>query len=960
MKYFENSKLAVAVRLGLAMGALAFSASVFAQDASGAQASQESGKKTEAATNDSPKDVKKLDQVVVTGSLIPISQIETATPTFTITSDDMKARGFSTVAEALQQSSFATGSVQGAQFSQGFTPGAQTLSLFGLPIGFTKYLIDGRPMGNFPALYNGSDSFNSISGIPADLVDHIDILPGGQSSLYGSDAIAGVINIVLKKNVDRPSIDYRYGWTSDGGGQSNRLSFADSFHWNKLNVVYGVQLEKQDAIWASQRSLSSHYFNGNPKSPAIAGRDYLVNSATGAGYLFEDPNNCANVAGQFNGGEGLRHRAGSGDYCGSFNSPGYRTMQDPSKTGNVYAHGTFDVTPDTQLYGDVLFNYSKTKWNSGAGYMWWGSAADFGHIYDPNLDDFVDLQHAFSPEEVGGYDRIATQQTEKSLMYTLGANGVWDQNWNWDLGFTHSQDHLDVSDYVRYADKIDAYFEKNVLGDYLGEDPYGFGYSSYAINYDAFYRPVSRADFDSFTGREVTHAKTYDNMLRFQLTNGSLFALPGGDAGIAIVAEGGNQGWDYQPSAQAEAGNLWGTGGVSGSGHRSRYALTTEFRAPLTTWLTIDASGRYDGYNVLGTTIAHGTYNLGFEIRPFDTLLLRGKYGTAFKAPNISDQFQGPSAGYLTGFPDYLNCGRLGFTPDTIDQCKPLQYGQAQIIASQSGNKDLQPITAKVWSYGFVWSPIERMKISVDYLHWDISNEVNTESASGLSLDEYRCDIGMYAMDSGTCTNAFAKIVRNPVTPDEKAKGLLGTIDTINTPKVNVSNEKVNALSAEFAYQLPTARFGTFGFNLSYSDVLKHEYQDYPGDDYVNYLTSPDWSQDFKTKVNGSVSWITPDDNWATTVYFNRLGATPNYEAQLLGEYDASRGARKYGAWITYNASIAYKGFKNIELSFLVNNVFNKMPPHDNTYLGTEVTPWNQFNYNIYGRTMYIEANYKF
>ena len=71
--------------------------------------------------------------------------------------------------------------------------------MFGLPLGYTKYLIDGRPMANYPALYNGSDTFTSISGIPMDLVDHIDILPGGQSSLYGSDAIAGVINIVLRR-----------------------------------------------------------------------------------------------------------------------------------------------------------------------------------------------------------------------------------------------------------------------------------------------------------------------------------------------------------------------------------------------------------------------------------------------------------------------------------------------------------------------------------------------------------------------------------------------------------------------------------------------------------------------------------------------------------------------------------------------------------------------------------------
>jgi outer membrane receptor protein involved in Fe transport len=182
-----KSKIAVAVVAALAFGYT----SAYAQSAQ-TNASQKSADQAPDSTK-----AKKLEAVTVTGSLIPQTEIETATPIITITAQDMKARGFTTIAEALQQSSFATGTVQGSQSSASFTQGAQTLSMFGLPVGFVKYLIDGRPMGNFPGLYNGSDAFNNLSGIPMDMVDHIDVLPGGQSSLYGSDAIAGVINIVL-------------------------------------------------------------------------------------------------------------------------------------------------------------------------------------------------------------------------------------------------------------------------------------------------------------------------------------------------------------------------------------------------------------------------------------------------------------------------------------------------------------------------------------------------------------------------------------------------------------------------------------------------------------------------------------------------------------------------------------------------------------------------------------------
>ena len=162
--------------------------------------------------------VRELDKVTVTGSLIPQTQVETFVPVTIISAEDIQARGFSNVAEVLQKSSFATGGVQNNQSSASFTQGAETLSLFGLSASYVKYLIDGRPMANYPALYNGSDVFNNISGIPVELVERIEILPGGQSSLYGSDAIAGVVNIILKKSVDGSVLSARLGGYDEGGG----------------------------------------------------------------------------------------------------------------------------------------------------------------------------------------------------------------------------------------------------------------------------------------------------------------------------------------------------------------------------------------------------------------------------------------------------------------------------------------------------------------------------------------------------------------------------------------------------------------------------------------------------------------------------------------------------------------------------------------------------------------------
>jgi iron complex outermembrane receptor protein len=279
-------------------------------------ASAAMAQETQAPAAPADQNATELDKVVVTGSLIPQSELETFVPVTIITADDLQQRGFNNVQEALSQSSMATGGVQGNQSSASFTQGAETNSLFGLPVGYTKYLIDGRPMADYPALYNGTDTFNNISGIPIDLVERIEILPGGQSSLYGSDAIAGVINIILKKRMDGTAISGRIGMYDEGGGQSSRFSLADNFSFadDRFNLLVGLQYEQRDPIWAYQRDLTQQFNQrplDNPANPfdgvPVASRDWLVFSPF-TSYQFRDPANCENVADAFGGTTGLQTR----------------------------------------------------------------------------------------------------------------------------------------------------------------------------------------------------------------------------------------------------------------------------------------------------------------------------------------------------------------------------------------------------------------------------------------------------------------------------------------------------------------------------------------------------------------------------------------------------------------------------------------------------------------------------
>lgn len=900
-------------------------------------------------SNSNTPNPKKLETVTATGSLIPQTEVETFTPTSTITSQELKARGFATVADALQQMTFSTGSIQNSQTTNTFTPGAKTLSLFGLPVGYVKYLIDGRPMASFSALYNSTDVFTNLNTIPTDLVDHIDILPGGQSTLYGSDAIAGVVNIVMKKKVDAPIVDVRYGWDQQGGGASRHISFADSFNIGKLNLLVGAQFENTQPIWSRDRDLTSHFFQ-NGTSPATASRDYLVyNSDARNNYLMMDPNRCALTTGQFNGTEGLRNRARFGEYCGSLNSPGQSTLSNGSKTANIYTHASFDVNDDVQLYSDFMYNFDREKYSPGASVLWWGTSAKYGYIYDPNLDDFINLQKAFSPEEAGGFSNIMYKTYERNYTITFGAKGAFGaSNWEYDTHVMHTDDKLNEMNFARFAGPMESYFANRVLGPDLGPDPYGFGFSTFQPNYEAFYTPISNADFNSFTGYTSTNSKTWQNVAQATVTNPSLFRMPGGDAGVAFLLEGGNEGWDYSPDPRLLAGGVWGASAVQGAGHRSRYAAAMEWKLPLLEKLTMSASARYDAFNVAGSTVSKPTYNVGLEYRPFEALLLRARYGSSFKAPTLADEFQGAST-YYDSPTDYYNCALLGYSADVAPIKCPAKYNGASVLAVQSGNPDLKPISATNWSAGLVFAPVQRMAISADFYHWNIKDEVNLQSSDQVLLQEAACRLGLLDINSPSCLAAISQVTRN-------AKG---DITQIYTPKVNVSNEILDAISAGFNYTFGIGRFGELRTDLAYTDILQHKEQPYPGDAYVDLLRTPYYSTDFKSKLNASLTWTRND--WSATLYATRYGKSPNYLATLdLATPYQKPGEGTLPAWVVYNASVSYSPMASLKLSFVVDNLFDTMPPADNSYPGTSSAPYNQQNYNVFGRTFFLEANYKF
>lgn len=904
--------------------------SVFAQDTSSDQQTSDSKKKA----------TQEFETVTVTGSLIPKAQIETASPVITITANDIKREGFKNVYDALRSLPTSTGQVQDNQFTNSFTPGASTVSLLGLDPSFTLVLLNGKPMSDYPFLYNSNSNFVDLNTIPNFMVDHIDILPGNQSAIYGSAAIAGVVNIVLKQKMEGVDLDMRAGGYSDGGGAQQRFEIGWGHSFGNLDAMFALELNKQEPIFAYQRDYTDSYLDNPVASGRIAQRDRLALDIFTNRYVDPGKSTCDAISGLFRGGETYATRPGRGNYCGSFNGLGFGSLLNGNKSANAYGSLKYQVNDNVQLYGDLLLDTTKTTYQVGGVTFWSTGPGTAGFVYD--LDDtngsgFYLLQHIFAPEEVG---HLADGTVfEDSYIVNLGARGSFNTNWNWDASYHRSEYNAASRARRLLTTKVNDFF----LGPQDGTDPYGYGYPAYHIRSTKFWGAITPEDYLSISDFVRSDSQTYNQQANLTVTNTDLFALPAGSVGFAGLVEFGNQLWDNPVDPRVTSGEFWGTGGTSGHGTRDRQAAAAEFNIPILSMLTADASARYDRYSASGNSQSKVTYKLGLEFRPIDTLLFRGNYATAFRAPDMGYLFSTGSS-FFTTVRDTYNCRRIN--GDNFTNCDA-PYDSVQIQGFQAGNTALKYITAKSWGYGGVWSPSSSFSTKIDYYHVKISNEVNSYSLQTILDKEADCRLGKTQggtpidINSPSCQQFIDYVGRNPADALNRPLGL----NTVTTVPINVSNETVSGITANLQYRLDAGRYGDFTFNADYNTTLKHIYQAFPDDPVFDQLRDRSYYNAFKNIGAGSVNWkIGP---WSTTVRGVRYGKTPSYN-----------GAFVVAPWMIYNATIQYNFGDDAAITLIGNNIFNSRPPKDRSF--NAYYYYNLFNYNAYGRLVMLEFNMHF
>ncbi len=905
-----------------------------------------------AAAQQVPQDtpVTDLQTIQVTGSRIPRAQVEGPAPITVVTAEQIKASGLTSVPDVLRSLSQNSGSVQGQQntTSAQSTPGAQAVDLRGLGPNHTLVLINGRRIADFPLPLNSRSNFTDIGNIPLGMIERIEILTGSASAVYGSDAMAGVINFILKKSTDGTTIDYRYGDTSEGGGESHNLTITTGFERGAFSGIVGMELINKRPLWGTQRRIQDSTLDApteDRRLPRLTAQLYDWDNDLNV----SPEDGCAAMADLNEGSTVLAEDPDYGEYCGSERAIAYRTIQNERKGVNVYGAFEYQLSDTLSWFADVQLGRQTVKLLTGTNgnlvasdHMGWEfhdpqSTNNYRNkvFYNVGTERYEIWSRQFTPEETDGLRNRMNSTTQKTLAVTTGLEGSFGDSWLWEAAYNHSEYKAEVKMPRIRAAAANALF----LGPLLGYDD--DGYAMYDADPARLFTPLTSAEFASIAAMSTWHPVAKNDNLSFTANTPSLFTLPAGDAGFAMAVEYGRQSYRINPDPLALTEDAYyGPRYGDGSGERDHWSAAGELRLPLLSSLQASVAGRYDRYGYGDKNPGKFTYSTGLEWRPVDTLLVRGSYGTGFRAPDMHYLFAGDDYYRTRWATDYYMC-RSDEPGYSDDECYDDGSWDGSTFDVYTGNMELDVETSKSASLGIVWSPSPRFDLAVDYYKIRVMNQVQTQDRELLRITEANCRLGV--TDSGetvdiaspTCVDALARVIR-----DED-----GYITSVHFSPINIANEQTSGVDVTANYRIPDTRAGNFHLTGSYTWTHRHTRQQYPGDPSEDMLdvsfsatTLP------RIKANLGLNW---DRNaWGASLFGNYLGRVANY----------ANDAWTQATW-RVNASARYDVNDHLRLSLSVNNLFDKMPPRDATWSNYPYydTSW----FDSLGRAFYLQATWK-
>jgi iron complex outermembrane receptor protein len=916
-------------------------------------------------------------RIEITGSSIRRIEAEGALPITVISRDAIDKTGVNSVTELMQSLPAMTGGnfQQSSSSVNGNGNGTTTAAIHALDQKYTLVLLNGRrvaPFGGFGA--SGADGSVNLESIPLDAIERVEVLTDGASALYGSDAIAGVVNFITKKNATDGGVFFNGSYPRQTGGKKWSAGISKGFgdlEADGFNVLLSYSHDVQSELLASQRDVSKRgglikfTLGGQPvifdqtSSNSLPGSVYLDSGASFSPY-FNLNGNCGSNPAVFASGNKCRTNYAA-------------TVQDiPSSVrDSVFLSGRLKLNPDTALFAEAM--YSKFDMTAAfappAQPMGLGTNDLPGQPLNILWNKYVlPYQAANGDTSTGGQMRYrafeAGDRTDDWVTvahhYVLGVEGAalgWDYNAS--LTFSSNQDQ----------DKL--------AGGYL--------------DFNKFVNLIATGAYDPLVplpGQSLNAALLGGTFLRTQIAQDvlslhaskDLFSMPAGRSSLGLGFDYTRQRLKQETSDIAQFGNGtaaqagatdYAVGGFYGyvpmEASRQNYGLFAELLMPVAPKTEVTASVRFDHYDRVrnqmpfsqvannltplpsedeGNTFSHPTFKLSFRAQPLDSLLLRGSLGTGFKAPSVN-QIAAPlafstntSGSYLCPFPTSATCVANG---SGAQQWDLITAGNPA-----SGDAGLKAETSKQWTLGGRWEPAKTVSVGLDYWSVKLSNQILSGMPEG------------YAFSN---PNSLASLF---VIPYQDPAGY-PTVALIQKP-FNAGRANYQGLDWEFNFRTTTS-FGKVTADLSGTHMLKADYE-LPGGTQTDLgKFGADNNVVFRDIVRLTLGLQYDNFTHTFTVKYKSGYADQAFTAdsgnvvQLLpdgSEGDGVAYAGRVGSYTTADWQTRWQYTKSLRFTVGITNIFNTAPPVSLKLVGGNQVGYDGRYADPTGRAIVAGASYRF
>ena len=865
-----------------------------------------------AQTAPAPVPTQELQRVEVTGSRIKRIDSETASPVQVITRDQIDRSGARSVSELLTSVPASNTGSFNENAVASFTPGAAGVSLRGLGAQATLILINGRRVAPFGFAQGGQTTFVDVNSIPLAVVERVEILLDGASAIYGSDAIGGVMNVILRKDFSGFQVGGHLGTSSESDANSRDFSLTigkGSMASDGYNIFANVTHEGQDPVKANQRDMTrSSDFRRFGLTDLRSSYAYPGNLYTGTGLQG------GTFLGTLPGCTPLSEAGAATNGRCIYQGTDHQDIIAKTSRDTVFVAGTATLGGGFELFGDAVVGRTKYKAESpsysASTYYSTGTLAQAyiplpaGHPQNPSTTSTTALRYRFADVEHTTAVQSDTQRV---------ALGVRNRDWSgWDvesgLLYSHSKTKVTTT----------GLLNDSVLADEVLDPATGFARNSFIFGNPGANDPglMSRL-YPTLRDLGTTSTASID-------VRGSreLFQLPAGPLQIALGAELRYEKYTSTPDALTAAGALSVLGASSSEGSRNISALYAELSIPILKNLEASLAARYDKYSDFGSTL---NPKVGLKYKVLPSLALRATYAEGFRAPAITETTQTPSSGFYSGIRDPKLC------PDPTvvgnDNC------DLSLAATFSSNPALKPERSKSTTIGLVFEPVDNLSIAFDVYKIKRRNEIASIDPDYLLAHEAEYP---------------GYVIRKPD----------GTIDSLNLQYTNLGSTQVMGYDIDVKSSFNAGELGKITINASY-DALPHY-------DVASVKDAPE--------VNYAGTYQQPKERWKLGLALDRGpwsgNVTFNYSGGFLRAYTPADLTCPYSAganpelcsvahWLTTDVFVGYKGFKNWSLGLSIKNLFNQSAPLDERMV-TRYTAFNSQFYNNTGRYFTLGAKYTF